>query len=58
MELDVPAEPTREQLITAFINKVGGPEGFLSLFARKCVIYLNNVQDVNTELILNNNENN
>lgn len=51
-------EPTREQLITAFINKVGGPEGFLNLFARKCVIDLNNVQDVNIKLELSNNESN
>lgn len=58
VELDVPAEPTREQLITAFINKVGGPDALLNLFVKKCVFYLNSVQDVNTELILNNNDSN
>ena len=50
IELDVSTEPTREQLITAFVNKVGGPESLLNLFIKKCVIVPNDVQDVNVEL--------
>ncbi len=57
-ELEVPSEPTREQLVTAFINKVGGPENLLNLFVKRCIIVPNDIQDVNVELETSKNETN
>jgi len=58
MELEVSSEPTREQLVTAFINKIGGPENLLNLFIKKCIIVPNDIQDTNVELETSKNETN